>query len=179
LRVFAAVRGVVAGSKPSRKERSGFGRSREHARLTVEKNGSDRVALKITDLVMKQYLLIGIGLLGIVGGVLYVLWLTVSQLYRDWRLGREVEEIRAASAEMRRKRREQAAKRLDNGCDHVFDQGYGEFPPNVCARCGLEKTKPSGPCDHQWQRQDGNTPGSYCTKCGKQFRGVTVGEKLT
>lgn len=128
---------------------------------------------------MKQLLLIGVGVLGIVGGVVYILWLTASQLYRDWRIGREVDEIRAASAELRRKRRDDAAKRLDNGCDHVFDQGYGEFPPDVCARCGIQQTRPAGICDHHWQRQDGNAPGSYCTKCGKPYRGASVSGSMS
>ncbi|MCO6457621.1 MAG: hypothetical protein J5I93_20150 [Pirellulaceae bacterium] len=123
---------------------------------------------------MKQILLIGVAVVGVVGGLLYLLWTTGYQLYRDWKLGREVEQIREASADLRRKRREQAAARLANGCEHLFDASYGEFPAGVCSRCGLEKTKPPGPCDHQWKRQDGNTPGAYCAKCGKQYRGTSA-----
>jgi hypothetical protein len=120
---------------------------------------------------MKQILLIGVGVVGVLGGLLYLLWITGSQLFHDWRTGKEVEQIRLASIELRRKRKEQAAARLNNGCDHCFDEGYGEFPPNVCIRCGLERTRPPGPCDHQWKRQEGNTPGSFYKECGKPYRG--------
>lgn len=118
---------------------------------------------------MRQYFFLGILTVGVLGGIIYVCWLIVASLYHDWILGRHVGEIQAES-EMRRERRaEEARRRLDNGCEHVFGETLGGFPPNACHRCGLEMERPPGNCDHVWRMRHEAVPCSYCEKCGKRF----------
>ena len=93
------------------------------------------------------------------------LWGMVS----DRTLHRELDELAALGETRRQAREESNRKRLDNGCDHDFDGALGGFPPDVCHRCGLARSKPNGPCDHVWRAGEGGTPHSICEKCGRQY----------
>ncbi len=118
---------------------------------------------------MRQYFFVGILVFGVLAGVLYFLWAILAALYHDWAMGRGVKQIQAASAAQRAKREEEAAKRLNNGCDHAFGETFGGFPPSACHKCGLERDRPQGPCDHVWRMAEEATPCSYCEKCGKRY----------
>jgi hypothetical protein len=121
---------------------------------------------------MKQWFLlalIGVIPLAIVAGLTYSFFKWVIQVIQEWRLGYELDQIRAYAEASRGRRSETQAARLDNGCDHAFDTGVG-FPPGACPKCGLERARPMGFCDHVWRRAEGNSPGSVCAKCGKVYR---------
>jgi len=122
---------------------------------------------------MKQLFFIGLGLmvpLVLLAGILYAVWHAARSLYDDWRLGRELVELRADARLRREQRREENARRLDNGCDHDFTTRQLNFPPHVCPKCGIAQEKPVGDCDHVWKRGDEDYPSSVCTKCGKTYR---------
>jgi hypothetical protein len=108
---------------------------------------------------------------GLFAAFLYMVGRSVASLYNDWRVGREVEAIRADSEARRARRKIEDAKRLDNGCTHAFGGGLGGFPPDVCPKCGLEREKPVGKCDHVWRRSHEAIPSSFCEKCGKKHQG--------
>ena len=90
---------------------------------------------------MKQLFFWGVGLAG-VGAILgYLGWrvaLAFYDVYDDYRAGRETDQLRAEKAAMDEKKRQQNEARLDNGCEHQFDDVYGAFPPNVCCKCGMD-----------------------------------------
>ncbi len=102
--------------------------------------------------------------------LLYSLGRFFWSVFSDLRLYRELDQIQSQSEARLQKKREENARRLDNGCEHCFDSALGGFPPGVCPRCGLEKEKPPGRCDHVWRRREGPVLGSYCEKCGKRYR---------
>ncbi len=118
---------------------------------------------------MRQFFFVGILICGVLAGVVYFCWSILASLYRDWEMGRGVAEIKAESAAQRTKRQEEAARRLDNGCEHVFGVSLGGFPPQACHKCGLERERPQGNCDHVWQLSSDPIPCSYCQKCGKRY----------
>lgn len=121
---------------------------------------------------MKQTFLYIVIILGVIAVVGYLLWRVVeafSSVGEDWKAGREAAELQAAKKEQEEKRRQANAQRLDNGCDHKFDEMFGVFPPGVCCKCGLEQQRPIGMCDHVWRRVDGAVPGSRCELCGKAY----------
>lgn len=118
---------------------------------------------------MKQYFLLGILILGVLSGLVYLLWSVVTALYQDWLMGREVPQIQSESQMRRRQREEEAARRLDNGCAHEFDAALGGFPPDTCHKCGLERLRPYGACDHVWRASRDAVASSYCEHCGKRF----------
>ena len=109
---------------------------------------------------------VGVGLL--VWG-LYMIWDALVQVYRDWRLGRELDQIQSESASRREQKRLQNEQRLANGCEHNFDGGVVGMPPGACSKCGIEKDKPTGGCDHRWRVKPGAVPNSVCEKCGKTY----------
>jgi len=118
---------------------------------------------------MKHFFLLTILIMGVVSGLIYYTWSVISSLYRDWELGRDVDQIQEESRERRKQREEEARRRLDNGCDHVFDEAVTGMPPNTCHRCGIERVRPAGPCDHVWQQAMEPIPCSYCEQCSKKF----------
>lgn len=123
---------------------------------------------------MRKVFFLSILIGGGLAGVAYYLWLVFSALYRDWLLGRGVDQIRAESEARREQRRAEAARRLDTGCAHAFSEAFVGLPPHVCHKCGLEQTRPSGPCDHVWKLVPDAAPYSYCEKCGKRYVGAEV-----
>ena len=119
---------------------------------------------------MRQYFFYGIGalvLLVFVGWFLYAVGKALYTLFDDWRLGKELDELEAQVGSRREQRQLDNQERLDNGCEHDFDEHVIGFPPDVCSKCGLEREKPSDPCDHIWRLQKGAVPVSTCEKCGK------------
>jgi hypothetical protein len=118
---------------------------------------------------MRQLFFGGILAFGVIAGIIYVLWTIVSTLYRDWDLGRDVDQIKAESDKRRQERRAKDEARLANGCDHDFTEMLGGFPPNTCRKCGIERERPAGPCDHQWEYRNEAVPCSYCKKCGQRY----------
>ena len=122
---------------------------------------------------MKQIFFIGLGLmvpLVLLAGVLYAVWHATRSLYDDWRLGKELTQLRTDTRARRTERYEENQCRLDNGCDHDFTTREFGFPTGVCPKCGLAQKKPSGDCDHAWRRGEEDYPSSVCAKCGKTYR---------
>ena len=118
---------------------------------------------------MRTYFFLGILICGVLAGIVYFCWSIVTAFYHDWLLGRHVKTISEQSEAERARRAEEARRRLDNGCDHAFGEGFGGFPPNACSKCGLEKERPPGNCDHVWRMANEAVPCSYCEKCGKRY----------
>ena len=118
---------------------------------------------------MRQLFFGGIVAFGVIAGIFYVLWTIVSTLYRDWDMGRDVDQIKAESEKRRRERRSKEEARLDNGCEHDFAEMFGGFPPDTCRKCGMERERPKGQCDHQWEYRTEGVPCSYCKKCGERY----------
>lgn len=118
---------------------------------------------------MREYFFLGVLILGVLAGIIYFCWSIITALYHDWMLGRHVGAIEAESTARRAQRAEEARQRLDNGCDHVFGESLGGFPPQACPKCGLEKVRPSDNCDHVWRFSQEGVPSSYCEKCGKRY----------
>jgi len=122
---------------------------------------------------MKNAFFLGILLvvpIALVVALLYSVGRFLWSMYQDVRLYRELDQIKAQSEARREKKRLEAEKRLDNGCQHTFDSALGGFPPGVCPKCGLAQEKPVGLCDHVWRRIEGPVLGSRCEKCGKEYR---------
>ncbi len=121
---------------------------------------------------MKQWFMLGLILfvpVGILIALLYSFGRFLVTLVTDWRLYRELDELEAEGEARREKKVQENVERLDNGCDHSFGGAMG-FPPDVCAKCGLSKEKPTGACDHVWRRAEGPVPQCYCETCRKQYR---------
>ena len=121
---------------------------------------------------MKQWfllLLIAMVPVVVLAALFYSFGKYLYSAFDDWRELRQLDEIAADQKAIREQRSKDNQIRLDNGCNHVFDEGAG-FPPGVCPKCGLAKEKPPGECDHLWRRVDGPVPASRCEKCGKQHR---------
>jgi len=112
-----------------------------------------------------------------VGAVLYFLMVFCKSMYhwwQDWRTTKSLNEMAVSFDDKRRADRQQAEDRLNNGCDHVYDDLLSAFPQDVCLRCGLAKQKPLGDCDHIWRRVPGAIPGSACESCGTTFGAATA-----
>lgn len=132
---------------------------------------------------MKQYFLFIVCGMLIGALVLYFLWSLLRacwSLYEDWRLGQDLDELERESEQRRLDREQAAAKRLDNGCDHDFDNSaFGAFPEGVCRKCGLANVRPPGFCDHVWRRKAGSEVGSICEKCGREHSSITDTQRAT
>ena len=118
----------------------------------------------------KFFFYLALGLLGLLA--LYFLWLVLKAFYSiivDFQVNRDLDQLADELAAKRRERRERERQRLNNGCDHQFDDALGALPPNVCRKCGIERDPPSGDCDHRWKVQPGIVPESVCAKCGKVY----------
>jgi hypothetical protein len=100
---------------------------------------------------------------------LYMLGRAFFQLFSDWKLGKELDELESQSASRREQRQRVLRERLENGCEHDFVAMTIGLPPHVCGKCGLEQEKPVGQCDHVWRVKSGPIPGSECERCGKTF----------
>jgi hypothetical protein len=121
---------------------------------------------------MKQWfllLLIALVPVVIMAALLYSFGKFLYSAFDDWRELRQLDEIRTDQKAIREQRDRENLARLDNGCDHAFDEGTG-FPSGVCPKCGLAREKPPGECDHVWRRVDGPVPASSCEKCGRPHR---------
>lgn len=114
---------------------------------------------------------VGGGLLaaGLAGWALYMIGEALAQVFRDWRLGRELDQLQAESASRREQRRLANEKRLANGCAHDFSGTAPGLPMGTCPKCGLEREKPTGGCDHVWRVKPGPAPSSVCVKCDKIY----------
>ena len=108
------------------------------------------------------------------GWFLFALGRSVFEMFQDWRLGKELDELQAQSASRREQKRRENEARLENGCDHDFETDVFGFPPNVCGKCGLEKEKPPGSCDHIWRAGTGAIPNSTCEICGKVYNSAAA-----
>lgn len=119
------------------------------------------------------YWVMGIcGVVAVVGYLGYRVYLAFGDMFQDWQAGREAAQLKQERARLAEQRQEENAKRLDNDCEHVFDDRYGALPPDVCSKCGLARDKPAGACDHIWRVIDGPTPSSQCEKCGRKHGGT-------
>lgn len=118
---------------------------------------------------MRQNVFIFILIAIVVGIVGYFIWMVLRafySVYEDARSEKQLNELATEYQDRRRERREAAVARLDNGCEHDYEDLLGAFPKDVCAKCGIEKNIPPGDCDHQWERLPSAVPSSCCTKCG-------------
>jgi hypothetical protein len=115
------------------------------------------------------YVMGGLVVVSLASWALYMLGRAIAQVFGDWRLGRELDELEAQGALRRQQRQHSQEQRLATGCEHNFEAGAIGLPPNVCAKCGLERVKPSGACDHVWRVQAGPVPASQCERCGKIY----------
>lgn len=121
---------------------------------------------------MRQNVFIFILIALVFGIVGYFVWMVLKAFYTvfdDVRTERQLNELATEYSDRRREKREAAALRMDNGCDHEYEDLLGAFPKNVCIKCGLNKELPPGPCDHVWRRMPSAVPGSECEKCGEIF----------
>ncbi len=117
-------------------------------------------------------------LMGLVAlAILYFILIVIQALYvtfQDMWTNRELTKLSDEYSERRQRLNVEAADRLQNGCDHLFDDRAGALPPGVCCRCGIALEKPAGDCDHVWQVQPGIIPSSKCRNCNEEFFGVQV-----
>jgi hypothetical protein len=130
----------------------------------------------------RQNLLIFLAAMAVVGGILYFFWVALRDLVRyllEARQNRQFDGMREYRLEREAVLREEQARRLDNGCEHLFDDQFGALPPDVCCRCGIAKQKPAGDCDHTWCREPGLLPASICVKCGARFGGAEAEKNKT
>ena len=93
---------------------------------------------------MRQFFFVSLLIVSVVATIGYFAWSLIATLYRDWQMGKDVNKIKAESETRRGKRQEEAARRLDNGCDHRFGEAFAGFPPDACYKCGLSENAPSG-----------------------------------
>lgn len=119
---------------------------------------------------MREKLFQWIFIVVIVGAVVYFLFVFSKSMlhwWQDWRTTKSLNEMASSFDDKRRADRQKAADRLNNGCDHDYDDLLNAFPADVCVKCGLAKLTPPGECDHVWRRVPGAIPGSACESCGK------------
>ena len=102
-------------------------------------------------------------------GLLWTVGKAVVSLFKDWRLGKELDQLERESAARRESKRQSREQRLANGCDHDFGAGAHGIPENACSKCGLERDKPAGLCDHVWRIEQGPVLRSACERCGKTY----------
>ena len=126
---------------------------------------------------MRQFFFVSILIVAVVSGLVYYVWRVASALYDDWMLSKDYRKIQTESERRRKQREEENSQRLDNGCEHLFGETLGGFPPNACRRCGLERERPLGPCDHVWRLGKEALPGSYCEKCGKKYADPNLADR--
>ncbi len=115
----------------------------------------------------------------IVGAFIYFFWVFAKSLYhmfQDWRTSKSLDGLAQAFDEKRREHRESAAQRLNNDCEHDYEDLLHAFPPDVCVKCGLATEKPAGNCDHVWRRVPGAIPGSRCELCGEMYGAAAAEE---
>jgi hypothetical protein len=111
----------------------------------------------------------------VASAVLYFLWLVIKALVStivDLKTSRNLDKLAAEYANRRRAQRQSAAERLQNGCEHYFNDAGGALPPNVCCKCGLAKERPATACDHVWRVVPGIIPQSRCEQCGMTYSSV-------
>lgn len=109
--------------------------------------------------------LIALALLYFVLMVFKAFYVTFEEIWTN----RELTKLASEYSDRRQRMSEEAQQRLNNGCDHAYDDQAGALPPQVCSRCGLAKEKPEGPCDHVWRVVPGIIPRSKCEKCDAEF----------
>ncbi len=100
--------------------------------------------------------------------VLHAFWTVLSDLWQQ----RELDALAAEYMRKRDDRKHELATRLDNGCQHVFNDPLGALPVDVCVHCGLATERPLGSCDHVWRILEGPIPRSECEKCGDLYCSV-------
>jgi hypothetical protein len=108
--------------------------------------------------------------LALVGWMLYAFGRNMIGILDDWLHGRELHQLRAESEARRKQRQAEDKARLNNGCEHDFDNPVFGLPPGVCGKCGLAKQRPQGECDHIWKlAEKGAAADSRCEKCGETY----------
>jgi hypothetical protein len=118
---------------------------------------------------MRKFFFLSVVIVGGLSAVAYLAWSVIATLYRDWQMGKDVDKIKAESEARRKERKEEAVRRLDNGCDHSFGEAFAGFPADACYKCGLERERPTGSCDHVWRLANEPVPCSYCDKCRRKY----------
>jgi hypothetical protein len=109
--------------------------------------------------------------------VLYFLFLVAKSfvvIAQDIWTNRELTKLADEYSDRRKRLKTEAVARLQNGCEHQYDDQAGALPGNVCCRCGLSKEKPPGDCDHVWRVLPGIIPRSQCEKCNQEFSSVPI-----
>ena len=80
---------------------------------------------------MRQNVMLAILGIVVIGAVVYFLWLVLKSLYNlfvDWRSRKQLDELAGVYIEKRRQKREEDAQRLDNGCEHDYEDMLRAFP---------------------------------------------------
>ena len=114
--------------------------------------------------------IVGIILVSLVVGALYMVLRSILDVFDNWQTNRELKELQEETVERQQTEQREHAERLENGCDHQWGGSLVGFPPQACARCGLEKTRPRGACDHVWRVEMSEVPMAVCEICGAEFR---------
>ena len=121
---------------------------------------------------MRDKLFQWIAIVVVIGAVLYALFVFIKSMYHWWqdaRTTRSLNEMATSFDDKRRADRKAAADRLNNGCEHDYEDLLNAFLPDVCVKCGIAKKRPTGDCDHVWRRISGPIPGSQCEACGEKY----------
>lgn len=116
------------------------------------------------------YVLGGTLAIAILAWAIYMVGRAIAEVVRDWKLGKELDQIQNESEARRIQRRKAEEARLATGCEHDFTEVGIGLPPNVCRKCGMEKVRTSTLCDHIWRVKPGAAPYSECEHCGKIYR---------
>lgn len=127
---------------------------------------------------MRQQFFFGLLILLICCSTAYFGWLVLKAIFNmfsEWKNDHELDNLEMEFDAIRNQRRETELKRLENDCDHDYQDMLGAFPANVCIHCGLARQKPKEGCDHVWRRINGPIPGSRCEKCGASHGVDTAG----
>ena len=117
-----------------------------------------------------------LGLLGLV--VAYFIFMVIRSfvtIFSDMMTNRDLDRLAQEFSQKRKESAAAAERRLNNGCEHSFDDQGGALPPDVCSKCGIARTKPADECDHVWRVMPGVIPQSQCEQCGTKFNSVKEG----
>ncbi len=114
-------------------------------------------------------LIIAIIVVSLLVGAIYMVLRSLLDVVEDWQTARELKELKTEVSEQQQAQDQEHEIRLQNDCEHQWEGSLVGFPPGVCVRCGLEKTRPRGACDHVWRVEMKEVPGAVCETCGKQY----------
>lgn len=123
---------------------------------------------------MRELFFLSIIVGSVLAACLYGGWLllrALHEVYRNWQLGKELDELEAHTEQRGQQQKADNSVRLNNGCEHDFEIGPGALPRRICRKCGIEAVQSVDLCDHIWHRASDNDIVSYCDKCGKEVTG--------